>query len=202
MHKKLVREALYDPVFDAQVDFRKIMEAMARPGKIAELTHSHIHPPISLHISSALVAFSLLNGDVSFHCNDLPTEVSQYIKLNTAAKEAIVSEADFILLNGEPVSEVIQQAKLGDIRYPEQSATCIIQVDTITSESEEDATKLTLKGPGIEDTITCFIKGLDRQYLWDLKMQNEAYPLGLDVFCTDKNNKLIGIPRTCQLRWE
>ena len=193
------REITYDEVFDAQQQFRIIMDGMAHPGKINRLPSLDIHPPSRLNTGSALIGFALLNSDVSFHvCEENSTEISSYIAMNTSAQTTALENADFIFINGYEDAACIEEAKKGSLSYPEDSATFIVDVDQLSDEFFADAVKVTLNGPGIKAENVFFVSGIHKELLNEVKNQNEEFPLGIGLMLTDKNSDLICIPRSSQ----
>ncbi len=193
------REAIYDEVFDAQQQFRIIMDGMAHPGKINKLPSMDIHPPSQLNTGSALIGFALMNSDVTFHvAEENSTAISSYIAMNTSAQPTAIENADFIFINGYEEAACIAEAKKGSLSYPEDSATFIVNVDQLSDEFFADAVKVTLNGPGIKTENTFYVSGIDKELLNEVKNQNEEFPLGVDLMLTDKNSNLICIPRSSQ----
>jgi alpha-D-ribose 1-methylphosphonate 5-triphosphate synthase subunit PhnH len=195
----MTREVNYDEVFDAQEQFRIILESMSRPGKLGLMPDMDVQPPAGLNKASALIAFALLNTDVTFFATgDNREEIEAYIALNTAANPVKAEEADFIFINGFHDNSIIAEAKVGNLSYPEESATFVIDVDTISAESLNDSTLLTLKGPGIKGQTHVYIKGIATGVLEAVKEQNLEFPLGVDLIITDKHHNLLCIPRSNQ----
>jgi alpha-D-ribose 1-methylphosphonate 5-triphosphate synthase subunit PhnH len=193
------REINYDEVFDAQEQFRLLLDSMARPGKINVLPDMDILPPAGLNKGSALIAFALLNTDVSFYASgENNEEVSSYIALNTTAQPISVGDADFIFINGLHDAWILSEAKTGNLSYPEESATFIIDVETISNQPIDDAVLLKLKGPGIKTEEKIYLKGISPEIIEAVKEQNLEFPLGIDLMLTDQQNKLICIPRSNQ----
>jgi alpha-D-ribose 1-methylphosphonate 5-triphosphate synthase subunit PhnH len=193
------REVIYDEVFDAQLQFRIIMDGMAHPGKIKELPSLDIHPPNQLNTGSALIGFALLNSDVSFHVSEEnSTTVSSYIAMNTSAQPKAIESADFIFIRGYEEAVCIEEAKKGSLSYPEDSATFIVDVDQLSDEFFADAVKVSLSGPGVKTQNTFYVSGIHEELLNEVKNQNEEFPLGVDLMLTDKNCNLICIPRSSQ----
>jgi alpha-D-ribose 1-methylphosphonate 5-triphosphate synthase subunit PhnH len=193
------REVNYDEVFDAQEQFRIILDSMSRPGKINVMPAIDILPPAGINKASTLVAFALLNTDVSFYvAGEGSEDITSYIALNTTARPASTNVADFIFINGLHSAEILFDAKTGTLSYPEESATFIIDVEEITENTGDNAITLILKGPGIQTETEVSIKGLDPQILSAVKEQNLEFPLGIDLILTDRNNNIICIPRSNQ----
>lgn len=193
------REVIYDEVFDAQEQFRLILDSMARPGKINTLPSMDIEPPLGINKASALIALALLNTDVSFFAEGLNSEeISDYIALNTTANLQTANLADFIFINGLQNAEIINEAKFGNLSYPEESATFIIGVLNISKIPIGNSLQVILNGPGIKTSESVFIAGISADLLEAVKEQNLEFPLGVDLMLTDLNNNLLCIPRSNQ----
>ncbi len=191
------REVIYDEVFDAQEQFRLLLDSMARPGKINSMPDMDIIPPAGLNKASAMIAFALLNTDVSFYAEGEGSDaIESYIALNTTAAQVGVGEADFVFINGLYDAGIIFDAKTGTLPYPEESATFVIDVDAITEDAGDSELILTLKGPGIETTKQVYINGINPGILKAVREQNMEFPLGVDLMLTDKNNNILCIPRS------
>jgi alpha-D-ribose 1-methylphosphonate 5-triphosphate synthase subunit PhnH len=198
----MVKETVYDMVFDAQAHFRVLLDAMARPGSIQVLNDVDIVPPHGLHRVSALVGFALLNGDVTFHVVSADSDVADYLMVNTASLMTSADEADFIFVKGNLRTPAILAAKVGSLRYPEEGATVIVDVDKISDVACDGAVALTLSGPGVLDTKTIYVAGLDVAILADFVSQNAEFPTGIDLILTDGDDALSCVPRTAKLNWE
>lgn len=199
------REIRYDPIFDSQSHFRVLLQVMSQPGSIQSLSFPSLHLPDSLFVPSALVGFALLNRDVQFYHAESLSDWREYLIVNTSSQWAPANEADFLFLNTDSPSILsdIQAAKLGEWRYPDTSATLIIQVASIQEASTNGMFSLKLKGPGIQGERFVYMEGLSQGILEQvfpiIKEANTEYPLGLDVFWTDREGKVMGMPRTCQV---
>lgn len=191
------REVNYDEVFDAQQQFRIILDGMSRPGKINRMPQMDIEPPLGINKASVLIGFALLNADVSFSvASDDGAAITPYIALNTTAQPKPINEADFIFMDGLDDDAIIADAKTGTLSYPEESATLIISIDEINEDALTGSVKLTLKGPGVETEKQVSLNGLNPEILTAIKEQNLEFPLGIDVILTDKNDRILCIPRS------
>jgi alpha-D-ribose 1-methylphosphonate 5-triphosphate synthase subunit PhnH len=195
MHK----EILYDDVFDAQAHYRLILDSMARPGKINVLPDPELTAPKGIHASGALVAFALLNADVSY-CVEGPAafEVSRYLLVNTSARQVEKGEADYIFLDGSAPAELLHQLKVGSLPYPEDSATVVAAADDLSNEG--NGLILLLSGPGVSGERKLCVSGLDRSFFEALAGINGEFPLGIDVILTDPERRVACIPRSTKVR--
>ncbi len=198
----MVREINYSEVFDSQKIFRKILDSMARPGKINNLVEVRITPPLQLNTSSALIGFALLNPDVSFYSVNNQDEVNEYLKVNTSSTPALsINDADFVFIHGNAMDEIIGSIKKGELEYPEDNATLIIDVEKIETLPTDQSCQLILRGPGVKSEEIIYIKGIANEILAEIKNANNEYPLGIDVILSDKEGNIICIPRTNNFSW-
>lgn len=194
----MIRELTYDPVFDAQMHFRLLMDSMARPGKLNTLNGVHIQSPALLNPASALIGLALLNADVTYFAAQNADEITDYFVTNTASRPASIDEADFVFLSGNQGAQLLIDAKIGTLSYPETNAFVIIDVEIISAEPITNALPITLAGPGVKGQITVFVGGLNPDLLLTIRQKNAEYPLGLDTILTDRSDQILCIPRSNQ----
>ena len=194
------KELVYDPVFDAQKHYRIILDSIARPGKISILDGVELQPPAGLNKASALTGFALLNQDVSFFVETNIEEQTHYLKINTASNTASEDSADFLFLSGQGAVRNVEMAKPGTLRYPDTSATLILNVEQISGEVESGCTEIQLKGPGVDGIATVYVRGLSPEIMDAIREKNLEYPLGIDSIITDEQNNIFCIPRTTAFR--
>lgn len=199
-----LREADFDQVFDSQQIFRIILDTMARPGKIGILPDINIKPPAENHYPF-LVLLTLLDREVSFNVQGKETaklsEVIRYLELNTGSKQNDVEACDFMLVYGGNSKAQICKAKIGSFRYPDKSATVLYDVDSISDENtlEKEESLLKLSGPGIKENCIVGLSGIGKKEMENLVSVRE-FPLGIDAIFTDKNGRIISIPRSTSLK--
>ncbi|MDK2947532.1 MAG: alpha-D-ribose 1-methylphosphonate 5-triphosphate synthase subunit PhnH [Methanolobus sp.] len=194
-----VRDTGFDIVFDSQNIFRILIDSMAKPGKINELPSIEIMPPVDNHYPF-LVLMTLLDREISFTvCGDDAIDlqsVSEYIELNTGSRLAGANNCDFMLVYGGSSNGQVCDAKLGTLRFPDDSSTAVYDVDSISSSGN---LMLELTGPGIKDKCVIGIDGIERSEIEDLVSLKE-YPLGIDAIFSDKNGKIVCIPRSTNVK--
>lgn len=197
-----ILEMKINQVFLTQEAFRTIMDCMARPGKIGRLNNPGFSPPWGLTPYSALLLLTLLDSETSFAVLPCQEEWSGYIKLNTDALENEVSQAEYILLDGSHDIPDLLAVNRGELLSPEKGVTLIYQVDTIGAAPLASYTGITLKGPGIKETRSVYINGMDAPHWERIKHLNREYPLGVDLFIIARDGSMIGIPRSNHFAWE
>jgi alpha-D-ribose 1-methylphosphonate 5-triphosphate synthase subunit PhnH len=191
-----IQPAFADPVRESQMAFRKIMDAVARPGTRADFA-SAVEPPPGLGVAAATVALTLMDfetpvwldpalrgGDaenwIRFHCGcPLTTDPA-------AAAFAIVTDAG--------AAPRLSAFNLGDARYPDRSTTVILQVEGL-----DGGLTATLTGPGIKDRVVVAPKGLPDGFWDQMRDSNAKFQFGIDVLIVS-GSVLTAVPRSSQIQ--
>lgn len=198
----MIREIAYDEVFDSQKHFRLLMECMSMPGKLNYIQSSQLNSPEGINQATILAGFALMNSDVSFYIDQRPSEIEEYLIVNTSALLADLSEADFIFMQGKRASSLLSEAKAGIDIYPESGAFILVDLVSISKESLFPCIRLVLEGPGIDGKAIVYVQGLDESFLKIIKDQYLTYPLGFDFIFTSHDNAVLCIPRSSNINWE
>jgi alpha-D-ribose 1-methylphosphonate 5-triphosphate synthase subunit PhnH len=198
----MIKEIVFDAVFDAQKSFRLLLDAFSHPGTIYSFDHFEFNQPNELYKSNVIIALSLFDNNISFHASSsYNLNVENYLHLNASAKIENIETADYVFLNGQnDISNLIDQCKIGDLLYPEKNATIILAVNTISNDKiQQFDCQINLSGPGIQTTKNLYIKGLNLANLETIKSLNAEFPLGVDLILTDAFEKITVIPRSIQI---
>jgi len=185
-----------ETVFRTQLHFRIVMDAMAHPGIIKQIPTADGPRVDGLNPGSVMIAFALLNSDVSFFVSESDDVVSHFIASHTGAKPTSVEMADYIFTEGDAINDLMVKAKKGNLSYPENSATFIVDVEQMNSILFEGALKVALTGPGVEKENVVYIRGMAPEILTLMGLQNEEFPLGVDMMVVDEEGQIICIPRS------
>ncbi len=202
----MIREIAYDEVRDSQRHFRSILDSVAYPGTIRHLDPVELTPPQGLTRSSVLVAFALLNSDVSFHLVNMDEGSAAYLSLNTRAAHLSIESATFVFADGPTSPELLDGIHCGTLLYPDTAATLVVQVSALSASPLAGGVKLMFQGPGVNETAPVFVLNLNPDLLLALQARNAEFPLGVDTFmtCDDELGRpcVLGIPRTTKVVWE
>jgi alpha-D-ribose 1-methylphosphonate 5-triphosphate synthase subunit PhnH len=161
-----------------------------------------INPPDSLNTASALVGLSLLNNDVKFFSAKNPEKINNFFLINCSSYSASADKADFIFLNGDSSTEFIENALEGEPEYPENGASIIIDIKSISATPVSGAVQLNLQGPGVDGQSSVYLKDISIDILKCLQEKNDEFPLGVDTILTDTDGNLIAIPRSSKISWQ
>lgn len=186
-----------DVVHDIQKVYRKVINAMSRPGTIENVrdVEEKFNIDMECFRSTYLIMLMVLDGEVSYCVKDNET-VNVNVNKLTGAKSKCNKDADyiFVLNNYKDINSVLEDAKVGILIDPQKSATIIVEVDSINNDSN-----LLLKGPGIE-TESSFNVSINNEWVEARNDKNKEYPLGIDMIFTDKDGNIACIPRTTKIK--
>jgi len=190
----------YDQVLDAQKHYRVLLQSTARPGSIGQFDDAAIEVPSQLNRSTALIVLTLLSADVTYFLDRADAAASAFIEHETLAVPTEADRADFLILADPRRTEALSRARTGHLHFPEQAATVIAQVDAISPAPLENALRLIMTGPGIENQAEVFVLGVSREFFLTLREKNAEFPMGIDVYFTCNSLSagpcVLALPRT------
>ncbi|WP_299092733.1 phosphonate C-P lyase system protein PhnH [uncultured Metabacillus sp.] len=195
--------AAFDMVHDTQRIFRKLLDCMARPGKIEKIAEEITTNQEMEGFSKSLqgIAYTLIDREVSFHILAEHSEIiTRSLEWKTYSKGSPINAADYLFINHpeevDNISECIQQLKNGTLSDPHDSATVVLCVDEITVSKVPSSLKLTMRGPGIETSNVVYIKGLPSKWIEERNLATSEFPLGIDFILTTNCGDIMALPRT------
>lgn len=158
--------------------FEELMWALSRPGQPRELPAEGFWP----------LAESLLDRECSFHVTSDP---ALDLKMtSTGARRMPLADADYVFtaIGSSEAVEALSTLRIGSLLYPDDAATLFAPARFGSGQ------RLRLTGPGIKDSVTIEIDGIDRAF-WHMRTKAIRYPLGWDLYLID-GRRLLGIPRS------
>lgn len=186
-----------DFVHDTQQIFRRLLDAMARPGQLQsleELSH-RIETPDGIAHAPFLLALTLLDAEVTFQIiGERSEDITKHYSSWTLSQSTTTENADYLFVQhdveGATIADLFERAKKGTLVNPNESATFIIETTQLSEVPE-----LVLSGPGISSQAPTTIAGSEA-WLTARAKANEEFPLGIDVILVDHDNNLLCLPRT------
>lgn len=183
-----------DPVMDAQRCFRAILAAMAEPGTVHVLGAS-IEPPSCLTPAAATALLALADHDTPIWLQPQLADGAGYLRFHTGAPLARArAAARFAVVDGAGNPE-LSTFDQGEDRYPDRSATVIIQCAGLTGGKAVE-----LAGPGIRGRRTIAPRGISGGFWVDVADNGSRYPLGVDlmlaagpeIMCLPRSIRVVG----------
>ncbi|MGZ6016211.1 MAG: phosphonate C-P lyase system protein PhnH [Phenylobacterium sp.] len=190
-----IAPAFSDPTRESQAVFRKVMDAVARPGTIQDLAFAPDAPP-GLDRAAGAVALTLFDfetpawldpalrggaaeGWLRFHCGCPLTD------------DPVL--AAFALITDALAAPELSAFNAGDAKYPDRSTTLIIQLPSLTG-----GPPVTLRGPGVKDEASIALAGLPAGF-WDQVRTNQArFQFGVDLIFV-AGDRLTALPRSTRV---
>lgn len=185
-----------NPVYDAQVCFRAVMDALANPGTIQSL-QATTQPPHPLTAELGAVAQTLFDHDTKVWLDrDLAANaaVREWLTFQTGLVLVTeISEAQFALISDVAQMPPLDVFAKGSAEYPDRSATIIIAVSGF-----DGADMLQLQGPGIEFSRDLAPAQLPVRFREQWAANEGLFPRGVDlVFAAP--SAIAALPRSTKL---
>ncbi|MEO1000774.1 MAG: phosphonate C-P lyase system protein PhnH [Pseudomonadota bacterium] len=176
-----------DPPVAAAEAFRAVLDAMARPGRIAEVAGAAPPPPLST--AAGVVALTLLDRETpvwlspALAASDLP----EWLAFHTGAPVVAEKGAAMFGLGAWETLAPLSDWAQGTAEYPDRSATLIVEMPELSAAGAR------LTGPGIAESATLSVPDPAA-----LTANRAAFPLGVDLILT-AGARLAALPRTVRV---
>lgn len=175
-----------DPVRDAQRCFRAVLDAMARPGRIAHV--SGVTPPSPLDVATAAVALTLVDHETKLWLDPAAGAAREWLRFHCGAPLTDdLAARGFALALSMPD---LDRLNAGTHEEPETSATLICQVEALGA-----GPAWRLSGPGLRAPEILRVTGLPRDFAACWHRNHARFPRGIDlILCA--GGQLTALPRT------
>jgi alpha-D-ribose 1-methylphosphonate 5-triphosphate synthase subunit PhnH len=187
-----LRAGFADGVRDAQHVFRRVLEAMAHPGRVLPLDIA-LDPPPPLSPGSAALCLALIDGDTPLWLDrELSLEpIRHYLRFHCGAPLARSPDGARFAVIADPADmPALDAFDAGDDEYPERSTTLIVQVSALAA---GDGWRLS--GPGIERESRLAIRGLPERFRAEWRLNHARFPRGVDVLLV-AGSQVAALPRS------
>ncbi|NMM11369.1 MAG: phosphonate C-P lyase system protein PhnH [Polaromonas sp.] len=182
-----------DPVHDAQNAFRRVLDALSRPGRPVVLGK----PLRGLALGPAMahLLLALTDGDTAVWWQQNNRAAAEWLRFHTGAPLAATPrEAAFAVLGDAATLPPLDTFAAGSADSPEGSATLLVEVPSL-----EAGPAVEWGGPGIREMQTVRIAGLADNFWAQWQVNHAAFPQGVDIVFTCADAAL-GLPRTTRVR--
>jgi alpha-D-ribose 1-methylphosphonate 5-triphosphate synthase subunit PhnH len=185
--------------YGSQAVFRTALNALSHPGRPLDLPLQTALPRQG-HAAAAALLLGLVDSDTGLWLSPLlaGSEAAAWLRFHTGCTwVAEPAEAHFVWVAQGDALPDLQRLKQGTDAYPDQSATCVIEVQSLQSEVI-DGSGLTLQGPGILGLRALQVQGLPADFHAQWSRNHASFPCGVDVFLAT-SSQIVGLPRTTRL---
>lgn len=183
-----------DPVLESQEVFRKILKAMAHPGRSIGIGVD-LQAPKPFQQATAAICLALLDFETPLWADlSAASDAVHWLKFHCGCPwVSSPSAAAFAFISSGNSLPSIEQFSVGRDEYPEKSATLIIQVENFVSGETR-----CLRGPGIETVERLSVQGLSKEFWPFWRINHDLFPLGVDVLLTSGRD-MVALPRTTEI---
>lgn len=183
--------------FGSQAVFRAVLQALSHPGRTVAVEHDAEAPAVG-HAASAAVLLALLDSDCTLWLSPklAASDAGAWLRFHTGCTVvADAAQAHFVWVAQGDALPALSRLALGTDIYPDQSATCVVDVSraAITTVDASDAWHL--RGPGIQDVAALQVDGLPDDFEAPWAANHAVFPRGVDVLLATADH-IVGLPRT------
>ncbi|MCI2420269.1 phosphonate C-P lyase system protein PhnH [Saccharopolyspora sp. K220] len=164
----------------AQLVFRAVLDALARPGEVLRLPESPVPAPL-------LPVLALADLDTPVHVDDW----ADVVRTQTAAPIVDRSGARLAALL-KPFGE-LSGFRVGSAAAPEEAALVSVAVQGFGA-----GPALRLSGPGVPGQRELRVSGLPADFVAQ-RRNLIAFPAGPDLLLVDPAGELVGLPRSTRV---
>lgn len=187
-------------VRSSQKNYRSLLEAMSRPGRLVRLSATGTESPYAAVMA---IGECLLDHEVSLCVigNGGAKALQATLVAATQVRIESLEKADFVFVVGGQGRGRVCRAKRGFLESPEEGATLVYCINSRLTNAS-DRFRIRLVGPGIagQGGIVPEKNGVPVEEFRELMVVNSNYPLGVDIFFVWPNGELIGIPRSTHIQ--
>lgn len=173
---------------DSQRDYRRLIEALGRPGTVRRIDTVEGIPAV-LTLAAGL-------ADVDVTVAVLEEEWERPFLVATGATRAPADSAQHVVAT-RPLS-VAELATLerGDALHPEHGARVFAAVTALGGEA---GVRVGLSGPGVIGETELVVDGLDAEVFDALALANLDFPAGIDLVLVAADGRIAAVPRSSHL---
>lgn len=187
-----------DPTRGSQSVFRAVMDAVARPGLIAELGFAP-KAPAPLARAAGAVALTLFDFETPVWIDPQLADgpVLSWLRFHCGCPITTdPMQAAFALVSDAATAPALSAFNPGDAKYPDRSTTVVIEVQSL-----EGGAPVRLTGPGIKGERIVSPAGLPEGFWAQLADNNAGFQFGVDVLLA-AGDRLMALPRSVRVHIE
>ena len=190
-----ISPAFADPTRESQAVFRKVMDAIARPGTIQDVAFAP-DAPAGLHRAAGALALTRFDFETPVWLD--PTlrggAAEDWLRFHCGCPLTTDPQAAAFAVVTDPVKmPPLTAYNPGDAKYPDCSTTLIVQLPGL-----EGGEAVTLTGPGIKDSATLAPSGLPGDFWEQVQANHARFQFGVDLIFVS-GDRLVGLPRSTRI---
>lgn len=174
------------PAIQSAECFRILMDCMARPGLIGQLSGRHAPAPVSPAASAAMLTLCDSSTGIYLAPSHDSAALRDWIAFHCGSPLVSAEQADFAIGRWDELGPV-ERYRHGEAEYPDRSVTLLVACDTL----EPRGARLT--GPGIQTA-----HHLNLPEIAAFQTNRARFPFGFDCFFT-AGVQIAALPRTTKV---
>lgn len=181
-----------DPTIDSQAAFRRVMDAVARPGTIQDLSSAPA-AQAGLDRAAGAVALTLFDFETPVWLDPIfrGGPVEDWIRFHCGCPlTEKPDEAAFALIADLANCPPLAAFNPGDAKYPDRSTTLVVQVPALVG-----GQGVCLSGPGIKERAALAPTGLPEEFWAQVLVNNARFQFGVDILFV-AGGLLTALPRS------
>ncbi|PVY91571.1 alpha-D-ribose 1-methylphosphonate 5-triphosphate synthase subunit PhnH [Acidovorax sp. 99] len=183
--------------FGSQAVFRAVLQALSHPGLTVAVEHDAQAPAVG-HAASAAVLLALLDSDCTLWLSPklAASDAGAWLRFHTGCTVvADAAQARFVWVAQGDALPALNRLALGTDIYPDQSATCVVDVSRAAVTTTDASDAWHLRGPGIRDVAALQVDGLPDDFETQWAANHAMFPRGVDLLLGTPDH-IVGLPRT------
>ncbi|NMM81386.1 phosphonate C-P lyase system protein PhnH [Acidovorax sp. SRB_14] len=179
--------------------FRSVLTALSQPGDPVAIAHD-AEVPATGHAASAVVLLALLDSECTLWLSPTlaASQAGVWLRFHTGCVLVDAPEvARFAWVAAGDALPALARLQCGSDEYPDQSATCVIDV-AVLAPAVEGSGNWRLTGPGIRSAQHLLVAGLPGDFAAQWTENHGAFPRGVDVVLATATH-IAGLPRTTRI---
>jgi alpha-D-ribose 1-methylphosphonate 5-triphosphate synthase subunit PhnH len=186
--------------FGSQAVFRSALMALSHPGRCIPVEHD-AELPRHGNAAAAVFLLAMLDADCGLWLSPSlqGSDAAMWLRFHTGCQLVEhAAMAQFVWVGaGDPLPALLSLRK-GRDECPDQSATCVVDVGSLSSGADAETQHWTLSGPGIREQALLSVTGLPADFAAQWAHNHAGFPRGVDLFLSTRD-ALVGLPRTTRI---
>lgn len=182
--------------FGSQTVFRAVLQALSHPGRTVAVEHDAQTPAVG-HAASAVVLLALLDSDCTLWLSPslAASDAGAWLRFHTGCTLVTdPAQARFVWVAQGDEWPALGSRALGTDVYPDQSATCVVDVQRATVTAADAIDAWQLHGPGIQEMAALQVEGLPDDFEAQWAANHAVFPRGVDLLLATADH-IVGLPR-------
>jgi alpha-D-ribose 1-methylphosphonate 5-triphosphate synthase subunit PhnH len=185
-----------NPVLQSQASFRRIVSALATPGRVMCVGADVVSPgPLDPAATAVLLTLADYETAVWFSPTLMEAAAAvEHVRFHTSATVVMdPATASFAVVDLRNDGLSLGAFAQGSLEYPDRSTTLVVMTEGL-----EGGPARRITGPGIRHEADITVRGLPDDFNDQWAANRARFPLGVDILFTS-GAMLVGLPRTSRI---